>query len=132
MRYIKIYESFTLKVKKFNSCFIIYGNMKEILSVLNALKNNWSRKSNMKVQKLEEMIDNLDTYKNHTVDCIGLILYNSWSGFSCSILTDHAQKERKLDAIDQSKLYKFQGEIKLENGKIVFDSTEKEARKYNL
>lgn len=129
---VENYEKFELK--KY-SCWIIYGDMPDILKIIEKIdflsdKEDFERDFN-KAEDLKRELKFQLLRDDKKYFSISIILYFG-KGFSYSLIRNTEDKERLLNAIMRSDTYKFEGEIKLIDDKLFLDKIEIDAMKYNL
>jgi len=129
MNHIRLFENFEdyqteftpAQFKKF-SCWYIDGNMITILNVIK--KMNQIAKYEIDFKKIQFRLTN-DEFTN---SISGIIFYFG-IGFSYSIVED---KKKSLNIIEETDVYDYKGELKIIDDKLVLDTLELDANKYNL
>jgi hypothetical protein len=115
-----------------NSCWVIYGNKRQISNILTSILNdNIIKEYNIK-NRIRQIINMIEvSISRNSQDIIGMFLYHTNDDLSISSFRDNNEKEYSLKTY--YKDVPFKGELKLNYfGSVIIDTTEADVYKYNL
>ena len=141
MKYIKLFENNSISIDFYNNiCWIINGDLNQILEILNKLLDNYMKDSPNRIKynvfyvELELLINEIKHVHLNNIN--GMILFSKPIAYEYKDLT----LSFKFFKIFNDEVYRnidnerctLLGEIKIENDKILFDTTIIDMKKYNL
>ena len=128
MKYLKTYENMVNKLEIKNEYFWLLepGNYSTVIKILDKIE--------LKLNK--HFLSNFGIVKSDLVNWtkekfLGCYLYYNSNRFQYWVFNDEYDK-RRADNYNIQSLYTFQGELKIENDKLVLDTLAITTKKYNL
>jgi hypothetical protein len=122
MKHIQSYYIITFNFEEL-SLYKIYGSYTILINMLKKMNHD-----DIFENIIVHMID--ERKKREYTDTIGIFLIKNY--FSFTYYPFNNKKNEKNIIKDYKRLFKYKGEIKIENNKIILDTLEADIEKYNI